>query len=68
MKWLEALKQWNAQHGGKWVIPKKGSPEHAEVKAIQEQETPEESPYEASEGHLTDVSEEEKPKKKKSSK
>lgn len=35
MKWLEALKQWNAGHGGRWTIPKKGTPEHNQVLAIQ---------------------------------
>ena len=32
--WIEALKQWNAKKGGKYVIPKKGTKEHDEVKAM----------------------------------
>jgi hypothetical protein len=35
MKWLEALKQWNEKQGGRWTIPKKGSPEYDEVRALQ---------------------------------
>ena len=34
MNWIEALKQWNASRGGRYTIPKKGSPEHAEVKEL----------------------------------
>ena len=34
MKWLEALKTWNASKGGSWCVPKKGSPEHQEVLKI----------------------------------
>ena len=35
MKWIEALKIWNAQHNaGKWCVAKKGSPEYDQVKAI----------------------------------
>lgn len=30
-QWMDALKAWNAKKKGKWVIPKKGSKEHAEV-------------------------------------
>ncbi len=33
--WLEAVKVWNGQRGGKWMIPKKGTPEYEAVKAIQ---------------------------------
>ena len=33
MKWIEALKQWNAGKSG-WCIPRKGTKEHAEVKAM----------------------------------
>jgi len=36
--WLEALKEWNAKKGGKYVIPKKDSPEYAQVKAIMKHE------------------------------
>jgi hypothetical protein len=34
MRWIEGLKIWNAKKGGAWCVPRKGSPEHAEVKAI----------------------------------
>ena len=34
MKWVEALKVWNEKKGGKWCVPRKGSPEHAEVMKI----------------------------------
>jgi hypothetical protein len=34
MKWFEAVKQWNAQKGGKYVNPKKGTAEYNAVKAI----------------------------------
>jgi len=40
MKWLDALKAWNEQHGGRWTIPKKGSPEYDAVKALQGVATP----------------------------
>jgi tRNA1(Val) A37 N6-methylase TrmN6 len=40
MTWIEALKEWNARHGGKWCIPKKGSKEHSEVLAIQHENAP----------------------------
>lgn len=33
--WMMALKKWNSQQPGKWKVPKKGSPEHKQVKAIQ---------------------------------
>ena len=36
MTWLNALREWNKQKGGKYVIPKKGSPEYLEVKKLQE--------------------------------
>jgi len=32
--WFNALKEWNNKKGGKWVIPKKGSKEYNEVKAL----------------------------------
>jgi len=33
--WIEALKEWNAKHNpGKWCVAKKGTKEHAEVRAI----------------------------------
>lgn len=40
MKWLDALKAWNEQHGGRWTIPKKGSPEYDAVRALQGAATP----------------------------
>lgn len=30
MKWIDALKKWNEGKGA-WCIPKKGTPQHAEV-------------------------------------
>ncbi len=37
MRWLEALKVWNAEHNpGKWCVAKKGSAEYDQVKAIME--------------------------------
>tara|TARA_R110000851_G_scaffold174501_4_gene320707 strand:- start:1202 stop:1348 length:147 start_codon:yes stop_codon:yes gene_type:complete len=32
--WFNALKEWNTKKGGKWVIPKKGSKEYNEIKAL----------------------------------
>ena len=32
--WIHALRIWNKEKGGKYVVPKKGTKEHAEVKAI----------------------------------
>ncbi len=34
MSWIEALKSWNKKKGGKYTIPRKGTKEHAEVKAL----------------------------------
>jgi hypothetical protein len=34
MGWLEALKKWNKDKGGKYEIPKKGSKEYKEVEAL----------------------------------
>lgn len=34
MKWLEALKEWNSKHGGKYTIPRKGSAEYEQVRAL----------------------------------
>jgi hypothetical protein len=34
MRWVEAVKAWNAKHGGKYHIPRKGTAEHAEVMAM----------------------------------
>lgn len=40
MKWLEALKQWNEEKGGRWTIPKKGTPEYEAVKGYQVRASP----------------------------
>lgn len=40
MKWLDALKQWNASHGGRYTIPKKGSEEYNAVRALQGASSP----------------------------
>lgn len=34
MKWIEALKEWNSKNGGKYTIPRKGSAEYEEVRAL----------------------------------
>lgn len=34
MKWIEALKKWNAARGGRYTVPRKGTPEHAEVREL----------------------------------
>ena len=34
MNWVEALKAWNAKHGGRWQIPKKGTPEYEQVRRL----------------------------------
>jgi hypothetical protein len=34
MKWIEALKEYNAKHGGKYVIPRKGTAEYDAVRAL----------------------------------
>ena len=34
MKWIEALKEYNAKHGGKYVIPHKGTAEYDAVRAL----------------------------------
>jgi len=38
--WLAALKEWNAKQGGRWRIPKKGSAEYEEVRAIMSKSAP----------------------------
>lgn len=36
--WVQALKVWNKQRGdGKWIVPKKGTKEYDEVKAIMDE-------------------------------
>ncbi len=32
--WFEALKQWNKAKGGKYLIPKKGTKEYNEIRAL----------------------------------
>jgi hypothetical protein len=34
MSWMEALKAWNKKKGGKYSIPKKGTSDYNEVKAM----------------------------------
>tara|TARA_A100000171_G_scaffold17367_1_gene15836 strand:- start:761 stop:874 length:114 start_codon:yes stop_codon:yes gene_type:complete len=34
MSWIEALKKYNKQKGGKYKIPKKGTAEYNEVKKL----------------------------------
>ena len=34
MRWIDALRIWNLDNGGKWCIPKKGSLDHAQVLEI----------------------------------
>lgn len=41
MRWIEALKIWNAEKGGPWCVPRKGTPEHAIVKSIMAGKKPE---------------------------
>jgi len=40
MKWLEALKQWNTEKGGRYTIPKKGTPEYEAVRSLQGTQNP----------------------------
>lgn len=44
MKWMQALKQWNSAKGGSWCVPRKGTAEHAEVKAIMASDKPASEP------------------------
>jgi hypothetical protein len=34
MSWIDALKQWNRKRSGRWCIPKKGTREYDEVRAL----------------------------------
>ena len=34
MRWIDALRIWNQDNGGKWCIPRSGSVEHAQVISI----------------------------------
>lgn len=50
MKWQEALKIWNGHHKTinpthVWAMPRKGTPEHAQVKAIQSGVMPDHSTF-----------------------
>lgn len=40
MRWVDALKEWNAKRDGKYLIPKKDSAEYLEVKALMEADDP----------------------------
>lgn len=40
MKWTEALKAYAAKKGIKYMVPKKGSPEYAEVRAMMDGDKP----------------------------
>ena len=34
LTWIQALKKWNTENSGTWCVPRKGSNEHAQVKAL----------------------------------
>lgn len=34
LTWIEALKAWNSQQGGKWCIPRKGTTDYEAVRAL----------------------------------
>lgn len=40
MRWVDALRIWNQENGGKWCIPRSGSVEHAQVLAIMKNGAP----------------------------
>jgi hypothetical protein len=40
MKWIVALKEWNQAKGGAWCVPRKGTPEYNQVRAIMSGEKP----------------------------
>jgi len=40
MNWIQALKQWNTSKGGAWCVPKKGTTDYDEVRAIMSGTTP----------------------------
>lgn len=45
MRWVDALKKWNAEHNpGKWCVPKKGTAEYTAVRAIMAGEKKESKP------------------------
>lgn len=43
MRWVDALKEWNAKRDGKYLIPKKDTAEYLEVKALMGTAAPAES-------------------------
>ena len=50
MKWQEALKLWNSHHktinpAHVWAMPRKGTPEHAQVKVIQSGVMPDQATF-----------------------
>ena len=65
MKWLDALKQWNASHGGRYTIPKKGSEEYNAVRALQGVSSPTPPTHDEVASRIVDeaIAMEEKPKK-----
>ena len=40
MRWIDALKMYNERKGGSWCVPRKGTPEHAEVLKIMKSSEP----------------------------
>ena len=66
MRWVEALKIWNAEHNpGKWCVAKKGSPEYDAVKAIMNRDKPKkEEPKKEAKKFVIKKPEAEKPKEK----
>lgn len=40
MRWIEALRKWNGERGGKWCVPRKDSADYAAVKKIMGGESP----------------------------
>ena len=41
---MQALKKWNSESSGTWCVPRKGSNEHAQVKALMAGEEKKEKP------------------------
>ena len=44
MRWIDALRIWNQDNGGKWCIPRSGTIEHAQVLEIMKGEAPKKGP------------------------
>jgi len=44
LTWMQALKKWNSESSGTWCVPRKGSNEHAQVKALMAGEEKKEKP------------------------